>query len=169
MTEWSYVAPGLAALAGALLVLAWRLRETRRPVSARSILIPPLGMSTGFSMFLMHDFRVSWAWALGAFAAGALLLAVPLMRSTTLARQGDTIVMQRSRVFLGILLGLVAVRLLLRNYVAHVAPGAADSRRVFHPRLRHDRALARLDVVEYQKLMNLSSRPSVPYGVLRDR
>jgi membrane protein CcdC involved in cytochrome C biogenesis len=79
-------------------------------------------MSTGFSMFLMHDFRVSWAWALGAFAAGALLLAVPLMCSTTLARQGDTIVMQRSRVFLGILLGLVAVRLLLRNYVAHLLP-----------------------------------------------
>jgi len=122
MNDSSYLVSGLATLVAAVLILVWRLRESGRPVSALSILIPPLGMSTGFSMFLAPDYRVSWMWAIGAFASGALLLAIPLMRSTTLARQGDTIVMQRSRAFLGILLGLVALRLLLRNYVGHILP-----------------------------------------------
>ncbi len=122
MRDLSYWLPGLATAAAAALLLAWRVRETRRPVSPRSILLPPLGMSSGFSMFLMPDFRISWAWALGALVAGALLLAVPLVRSTRLARQGNAVMMQRSRAFLGILLGLVAVRLLLRNYVGHILP-----------------------------------------------
>jgi membrane protein CcdC involved in cytochrome C biogenesis len=156
MTEWSYLASGLATLVGAALVLAWRLRETRRPVSTRSILIPPLAMSTGFSMFLVHDFRVSWAWALGAFAAGAFLLALPLMRSTTLARQGDTIVMQRSRVFLGILLGLVAVRLLLRNYVAHILPARQTAGVFFILAFGMIVRWRAWMWVEYQKLMNVS-------------
>jgi membrane protein CcdC involved in cytochrome C biogenesis len=122
MPELTYWLPGLATAAGAALLLAWRVRETRRPVSPRSILLPPLGMSTGFGMFLLPDFRVSWPWALGALGAGALLLAIPLVRSTRLARQGNAVMMQRSRAFLGILLALVAVRLLLRNYVGHILP-----------------------------------------------
>ena len=122
MNDSSYLVSGVATLIAAALILVWRLREAGRPVSELSILIPPLGMSTGFSMFLVPDYRVSWTWAIGAFASGALLLAVPLMRSTTLERQGNTIVMQRSRAFLGILLGLVALRLLLRDYVAHILP-----------------------------------------------
>jgi membrane protein CcdC involved in cytochrome C biogenesis len=122
MADPSYWLPGLATAAGAALVLAWRVRETRRPVSPRSILLPPLGMSSGFGMFLIPDFRVSWAWALGALSAGALLLAIPLVRSTRLARQGNIVMMRRSRAFLGILLGLVAVRLLLRGYIGHILP-----------------------------------------------
>jgi membrane protein CcdC involved in cytochrome C biogenesis len=122
MPDFSAVLPGLMAIAGAALIFAWRVRETRRPVSPRSIVIPPLGMATGFSMFLMRDFRVSWPWAVGAFAAGALLLAIPLMRSTRLARVGDAVMMQRSRSFLAILIGLAGVRLLLRDYVSHILP-----------------------------------------------
>ena len=122
MPEWSSLVSGLVMAAGAALMLAWRVRETRRPLSPRSILLPPLGMSTGFSMFAIREFRVSWAWAVGAFAVGALVLAIPLIRSSVLARQGDTVVMRRSRAFLGILLGLVAVRILLRDYVSHILP-----------------------------------------------
>ncbi len=107
---------------GALVVLAWRVRESQRPVSVRSIVLPPLGMATGFSMFIRPEFRVSWEWGMAAFAIGALLLAYPLLRTTRLARQGDTVMMQRSRAFLAILLALVAVRLALRDYVGHILP-----------------------------------------------
>jgi membrane protein CcdC involved in cytochrome C biogenesis len=120
--DWPTLLPGLATAVGAALILAWRVRETRRPVSPRSILLPPLGMSTGFGMFAVRDFRVSWTWAIGAFAVGALLLAIPLIRSSTLARQGDTVLMRRSRAFLGILLGLIALRMLLRDSVSHILP-----------------------------------------------
>ena len=98
-------------------MIAWRLRETTTPVSIRKIVAPPLGMSTGFLMFAARAPRVPWTHAAGAFAVGALVLAVPLARTSRLVRRGDAVVMQRSRAFLWILLGLLAVRLVLRAYV----------------------------------------------------
>ncbi|MEZ4416069.1 MAG: cytochrome c biogenesis protein CcdC [Gemmatimonadota bacterium] len=115
--------PVLAPIAGGAAVLVWRFRETRTPVTARKIIIPPLGMSTGFGMFLVPEMRIPWSWALVAFLAGALILAVPLMRSSTLERQGDVVVMRRSHGFVVILLGLLALRLLLHEYIGHLISG----------------------------------------------
>lgn len=107
----------LGSLAGAAAVLSWRVRETKSPVTAKKILVPPLAMSTGFFMFVVPEARVPISWALGAFAAGALFFAYPLVRTSELARVGDAIMLRRSRAFLWILLGLVAARLVLRSYV----------------------------------------------------
>ena len=112
----------LAPVVGGSAVLAWRFRETRSPVTVRKIVVPPLGMSTGFFMFLFPEMRIPWSWALGAFLAGALLLAVPLARTSTLERQGDVVMMRRSSGFLVILLGLLALRLVLHDYVGHLLP-----------------------------------------------
>lgn len=108
------------SIAGGVAVLGWRVRETRRPVSARSIVIPPLGMSTGFCMFLAPVMRVPWSWAASAFLVGAALFSYPLARASALAWDGGQIVMRRSRAFLAILLGLVIVRIALRDYLEHV-------------------------------------------------
>lgn len=105
------------SLAGAAAMIAWRLQETRTPVTARKIIAPPLGMSTGLAMFLYPAARVPWSWAAAAFLLGALVLSIPLVRTTRLERRGDEIVMQRSRAFLAILLGLLVVRFALRAYV----------------------------------------------------
>lgn len=112
----------VTSVVGALAVLLWRLRETSRPISVRGILLPPLGMSTGLGMFVVPAFRVPWTWALAAFAAGALALAYPLIRSTRLYLVNGALMMQRSRIFLAILLGLAALRIALRDYVGHVLP-----------------------------------------------
>lgn len=110
----------VVTLLGAAVMIAWRMRETSTPVSLRKIVAPPLGMSTGFLMFLAPAARVSWAYAGAAFAAGALVLSIPLARTSRLVRSGDVILMQRSRAFLWILLGLVAVRFVARAYVERV-------------------------------------------------
>lgn len=116
--------PVLAPIVGGTAVLIWRIRETRTPVTASKVILPPLGMSTGFFMFVLPRMRIPWTWGLIAFLAGAFVLAVPLMRSSTLERQGDTILMRRSSGFLVILLGLLALRLLLHEYIGHlVSPG----------------------------------------------
>ncbi len=107
----------IASLVGAIPLLLWRVREARAPVSARSIVLPPLGMSTGFAMFLAPAARIPWSWAGAAFLAGAVVLSYPLARTSRLTRAGAEIVMRRSRAFLWILLGLVAVRFALRAYV----------------------------------------------------
>jgi len=111
---------GVAAVAGAFVVLAWRVQEQRRPVTERSILIPPLGMATGFSMFVVPIFRIPWSWAIGAFLIGFFVLSVPLTRTSRLTREGDAIMLRRSRAFLAVLVGLVIVRLALRGYVEHL-------------------------------------------------
>jgi membrane protein CcdC involved in cytochrome C biogenesis len=107
----------IGSLVGAAAVLAWRIRETQRPVTAAKILIPPVAMSSGFCMFLVPQTRVPLAWGLAAFLAGALFLSYPLVHTSALTRQGDAILLRRSRAFLVILLGLVAIRLAARSYV----------------------------------------------------
>ena len=109
-----------AAVAGAATVMAWRVRETTRPVSVRSIVIPPLGMSTGFMMFVAPEMRLPLSWAAAAFLAGALVFSWPLARSSRLERRGDVIVLRRSRAFLLIILGLFAVRFALREWIDRV-------------------------------------------------
>ena len=106
----------LVSIAGLVAVTMWRLREARRAVSLKKIVIPPLGMATGFSMFLVPAFRIPWAWAGLAFAIGAVLLAWPLLLTTRLERQGEAIMMKRSSAFLIVLLALAAIRFFARGY-----------------------------------------------------
>ncbi len=107
----------LLSLAGAGFVLLWRYRETSTPVTMRKLIIPPLGMSTGLFMFLAPETRVPWVWGVGAFLLGAVVFSWPLERSSRLTRDGDTMLMQRSPLFLVLLLGLVAVRFALRSWI----------------------------------------------------
>jgi len=108
------------SLIGMVAVIIWRVRETRSPVSTRKIVIPPLGMSTGFSMFIVPSFRIPWAWAGAAFLIGAIGLAYPLVRTSRLVRQGDTVMMQRSAAFFSVIVLLAAIRLLARGYLDSV-------------------------------------------------
>jgi len=121
----------MAPFAGGAAVMAWRFRETRTPVTARKIVIPPLGMSTGFFMFVRPEMRIPWPLAAGAFLAGALVLAIPLERTSSMEWQGDVVMMRRSNGFLLILLGLLALRLLLHDYIGHLLPPAQTAATFF--------------------------------------
>ncbi len=114
--------PLLAPIAGGTAVLVWRFRETRTPVTTPKIVIPPLGMATGFLMFLSPNMWIPWPLALGAFLFGALVLSVPLARTSSLEAQGNVVMMRRSHGFLVILLGLLALRLLLHEWVGNLLP-----------------------------------------------
>ena len=107
----------IASVAGAIAVMMWRIRETRRPVSARTIVIPPLGMATGFGMFVMPAFRVPWTWAIASFLTGVVALAYPLLRTSRLVCEGDVVTMQRSNAFLAVLIVLAGVRMAARGYL----------------------------------------------------
>ncbi len=106
----------LVSLAGLVAVTTWRLREARAAVSIRKIVIPPLGMATGFCMFFVPAFRIPWAWAGLAFLIGAVALAWPLLLTTRLIKQGDTVMMKRSSAFLAVILVLAAIRFFARGY-----------------------------------------------------
>ena len=108
-----YSVVSLAGLAG---ILVWRVREGRTAVTAKKILIPPVGMATGFSMFALPMFRVPWTWAMGAFLIGAIFLAYPLLLTSSLQRAGDAIMMKRSGAFFSVVIALAAIRYLARGY-----------------------------------------------------
>ncbi len=106
----------LASAAGLVAVTMWRLREAKSAVSLKKIVIPPLGMATGFSMFVVPAFRIPWAWAGLAFVIGAAALAWPLLLTTRLERRGDEVMMKRSSAFLVVILVLAAIRFFARGY-----------------------------------------------------
>jgi membrane protein CcdC involved in cytochrome C biogenesis len=103
----------LAGLAG---VLAWRVREGRTAVTMKKIVMPPVGMATGFCMFIVPSFRVPWAWGLCAFLAGAILFALPLLLTSDLHLQNGVIMMKRSSAFFAVVIALAVVRYLARDY-----------------------------------------------------
>ncbi len=106
----------VGAVIGLLGVLAWRIREGRTAVTVKKIVMPPLGMATGFCMFLVPGFRVPWTWALAAFLVGGIALAYPLLITSKLVRAGNTIMMQRSNAFFLVVIALAAIRFLARGY-----------------------------------------------------
>lgn len=109
---------GISILVGGAVVIVWRIRESRSAVTLKKILIPPAGMSTGFSMFTVAAFHIPWLWALAAFATGGTLLAWPLVATTKLYRQNETIMMKRSPAFLVVIFGLLAVRFFADGFFA---------------------------------------------------
>ncbi len=101
-------------------VLFWRVREGQSAVTVRKIILPPLGMATGFCMFFAQQFRVPWLWAVGAFVLGAVALAWPLLVTSRLEREGEAIMMRRSKVFFLVIIALAAVRYFARGYFDHL-------------------------------------------------
>jgi membrane protein CcdC involved in cytochrome C biogenesis len=113
----SPVVTAIVSLAGLCAVLAWRIRERRTAVTAKKLLIPPFGMATGFSMFFVPAFRVPWTWGVAAFLVGAIVLAYPLLLTSSLRREGNAIMMKRSGAFFAVVIVLAAVRYLARGYL----------------------------------------------------
>ncbi len=104
----------LIGLAG---VLAWRIREGRSAVTLKKIVMPPLGMATGFCMFIVPAFRVPWTWGLGAFFdIGAIIFAYPLLLTSDLHRQNGVIMMKRSSAFFAVIIVLAVARYLARGF-----------------------------------------------------
>jgi membrane protein CcdC involved in cytochrome C biogenesis len=110
------VITAVVSLVGLCGVLAWRVREGRAAVTMRKIVMPPLGMATGFCMFIVPAFRVPWAWAIGALLVGAIVLAYPLLLTSDLHYQNGVIMMKRSSMFFAVIIVLAIVRYAARSY-----------------------------------------------------
>ena len=115
--HWLSGTSALGSLAGFVGVMIWRIREGQTAVTFRKIVIPPLGMATGFCMFFVPAFRVPLIWAGIAFVTGAVLLAYPLLLTSRLERQGETIMMRRSYAFFAVVVLLAAIRFAARDYL----------------------------------------------------
>lgn len=113
--------PQITAMIGfcmfAVMVILIRLRAAEKPTSIKKIMIPPIGMSTGFFMFVFPPFRIEWLWALGAFLIGTLFLSIPLIVTSKFEIRENAIYLKRSRAFIWILITLLVLRLSLHGYL----------------------------------------------------
>lgn len=102
---------------GALMVIFIRLRATRKPVTARKILIPPVTMGSGFSMFFIPSMRVNVSYLFLAFIVGNVA-SQPLIKSTDMSVRKGAVYVRRSKGFIVVLLGLLMVRLGLHRTIS---------------------------------------------------
>jgi len=98
-------------------VIVLRLRAANKPTSMKKIIMPPIGMATGFGMFIIPAMRIPWLWAIGAFLAGALIFAYPLIRTSRFERIGEEVYLKRSNMFIVVIVGLLVLRLILHDVV----------------------------------------------------
>ena len=110
------VITAVVSVVGLAGVLTWRVREGRSAVTLKKIVMPPLGMATGFCMFFYPPSRVPWDWGLAAFLIGAVVLAYPLLITSDLHLQNGVIMMKRSSMFFAVIIVLALVRYLARGY-----------------------------------------------------
>ncbi|WP_078395458.1 CcdC family protein [Shouchella patagoniensis] len=105
----------MAVLMGSA-ALVIRMKASKKPTSARRIMIPPLAMSTGFLMFLYEPTRPSTFHIGEALLVGLLFSTVLIYTSKFERRDGD-IYLKRSKAFAYILAALLIIRIVLRLIV----------------------------------------------------
>ena len=107
------IASTILALGMGTLALIVRTRAAKRPVSSKKIILPPLFMSTGALMFIFPEFRVHPLQILEALFVG-FLFSLILIRTTKFEVRDGDIYMSRSKAFIFILVGLLAVRIVAK-------------------------------------------------------
>ncbi|MFD2760306.1 CcdC family protein [Lentibacillus juripiscarius] len=100
-----------------------RLKASRKPASAKKIILPPLFMSTGALMFLFPVFRVSWMQVAEAVLVG-MMFSVFLIKTSKFEIRGNDIYLIPSKSFVFILFALLIARIILKLAIgASIAVG----------------------------------------------
>ncbi|WNC12728.1 cytochrome c biogenesis protein CcdC [Brevibacillus brevis] len=103
----------LVPLIMATLVIFVRMRRQKRPVSAKSIILPPFFMATGFLMFFLPEAATPPMYDFTAFLVG-LVFSIPLILTSRFEIVGQDVYLKRSKAFFVILLGLLIIRLIIK-------------------------------------------------------
>ena len=88
-----------------------RSKAAKRPVSVKTIILPPIFMSTGALMFIFEEFRVAPLQIVEAIGVG-ILFSIILIRTTNFEVRENEIFIKRSKAFVFILFGLLIIRLI---------------------------------------------------------
>lgn len=106
----------LVPLLMATVVIVLRMRGTKKPVSSRRIILPPLFMSTGFAMFHFPETATPLIYDAIAFFVG-MIFSIPLILTSRFEIVGQDVYLKRSRAFFGILVALVVIRFAMKLWV----------------------------------------------------
>ena len=109
--EFLLIASIVVSLFMVVVVNLVRLRNTKKPVAAKKIILPPLFMATGAGMFLLPMFRPTLPELISSVVMG-MLFSIILIKTSKFEIRDNQIYHQRSKLFLVALIGLVALRMI---------------------------------------------------------
>ncbi|MEK4871636.1 MULTISPECIES: CcdC family protein [unclassified Niallia] len=90
-----------------------RMKAATKPVSLKKIILPPFFMSTGALMFVFPYFRITGQEILEAAIAG-IIFSFLLIKTTKFEIKENDIYLINSKVFIYILFGLLAIRIVAK-------------------------------------------------------
>lgn len=93
-----------------VMVLFVRMKAAKKPTNAKKIILPPVFMSTGAFMYVFEQFRITPMEILEATTVG-MLFSILLIKTSKFEIRENDIYLKRSKAFIFILVGLLAVRI----------------------------------------------------------
>lgn len=88
-----------------------RVKNTKKPAAAKKIILPPFFMAAGGGMFILPMFRPTLVELVSSVIMG-LLFSIILIKTSKFEVRDNQIYLQRSKLFLLALIGLVALRMI---------------------------------------------------------
>lgn len=107
----------IIAIVMAVGVMFLRLRAAKKPVTFKKIILPPIFMSTGASMYLLPEFQLTSLEIIEAVSVG-LIFSIFLIKTSKFDIKGKQIYLKPSKAFIFILVGLLVVRVGLKSYLS---------------------------------------------------
>jgi membrane protein CcdC involved in cytochrome C biogenesis len=107
------IASTIGALFMATMMIFIRLKAAKKPATVKKIILPPIMMSTGAFMYIFPIFRIDWMQVLEAFTVG-IVFSILLIVTTKFEIKDNDIYLIPSKMFVFILFGLLAARLILK-------------------------------------------------------
>jgi len=111
------VLSSIIALCMAVGIMFLRLKSAKKPVTLKKIILPPIFMSTGACMYFLPEFRLTSSEILEAVIVG-LFFSIFLIKTSKFEIRGKDIFLIPSKAFIFILVGLLAVRLGMKEYLS---------------------------------------------------
>jgi len=108
--QFLVVASIIVSLLMVVVVNLVRVKNTKKPAVAKKIILPPFFMATGASMFILPMFRPTLPEVVSSVAMG-MLCSILLIKTSKFEVRDNQIYLQRSKLFLVALIGLVVLRM----------------------------------------------------------
>lgn len=110
------IASTIAAAMMAVFMIFVRMKIGKKPATVKSIILPPLFMSTGALMFIFPVFQISWYQVMESFILG-MIFSIFLIKSSKFEIRDGDIYWNPSKAFPFILIGLFIVRMTMKVIV----------------------------------------------------
>ena len=111
------VASSIGAAFMAIFVMVIRLKAAKKPTNAKKIILPPFFMATGAFMYLVPKFRLTGMEIVEAVVVG-MLFSIFLIKTSKFEIRENDIYLKRSKAFIFILIGLLAIRIIMKSILS---------------------------------------------------